>query len=177
MASTGNWKDCWRLGVNLEFKFWPGSGLRRKPPSRYRSFPRPGKNGVDNSDGWWLLSFAKFIGICSILEAELWGVYQGLCCDKDGGFNQETVEVDCSAVLKEISNSNLVSSHLLVVHHISKLLEGEWIVHFNQVPRQNGTDCSAKKVDRRHDDCVVFSDPPLNVQTLLHEDLAAIVLP
>ncbi|KAE8708197.1 Dynamin-related protein 1B [Hibiscus syriacus] len=27
MASAGNWKDCWRLGVNLEFKFGPGSGL------------------------------------------------------------------------------------------------------------------------------------------------------
>ncbi|KAE8690078.1 hypothetical protein F3Y22_tig00110927pilonHSYRG00028 [Hibiscus syriacus] len=79
-----------------------------------------------NSYVLWLLGFARFIGICSVLEAELWGVYQGLCCAKDGRFNQVIVKVDSSAVLKEISDSNLVSSRLLVVHHIAKHLEGEW---------------------------------------------------
>ncbi|KAE8705604.1 hypothetical protein F3Y22_tig00110419pilonHSYRG00021 [Hibiscus syriacus] len=80
---------------------------------------------IRSHEGRWLLDFAKFIGIYSVLEAELCGMYQCLCCAKDGGFTQVIVEVDSLEALKEVSDSKLNSSRLSVVHHIAKLLERE----------------------------------------------------
>ncbi|KAK9037387.1 hypothetical protein V6N11_022298 [Hibiscus sabdariffa] len=47
-----------------------------------------------NEHGNWMVGFDKFIGICSILEAELWGAYIGLSCAWDAGFRQVILEMD-----------------------------------------------------------------------------------
>ncbi|KAK8511750.1 hypothetical protein V6N12_000793 [Hibiscus sabdariffa] len=34
--------------------------------------------GVRNEEGTWLIGFSRKLGLCSVLEAELWGLYEGL---------------------------------------------------------------------------------------------------
>ncbi|KAE8680197.1 hypothetical protein F3Y22_tig00111392pilonHSYRG00432 [Hibiscus syriacus] len=41
-----------------------------------------------NSEGAWLRGFSKFIGSCSIDDAELWGILIGLMCAWDYGASQ-----------------------------------------------------------------------------------------
>ncbi|XP_039045812.1 uncharacterized protein LOC120185743 [Hibiscus syriacus] len=83
--------------------------------------------------------------------------------------------VDSLEALKEVSDSKVNLSRLLVAHHIAKLLEGEWTVRFKHVPRHGNrvADCLDKMVDWWHYDCVVLLEPPLEVRPLLDDDLAA----
>ncbi|GMI80336.1 hypothetical protein HRI_001702900 [Hibiscus trionum] len=67
-------------------------------------FASCGGVGCDNH-GVWRFGFAKFVGICSPLEAELWGVFVGLCQAWLHGFRKVVVEVDCREACLLLSRS------------------------------------------------------------------------
>ncbi|KAK8479556.1 hypothetical protein V6N12_064054 [Hibiscus sabdariffa] len=35
---------------------------------------------IRDSHGYWMMGFTKNLGMCSVLDAELWGIYEGLLC-------------------------------------------------------------------------------------------------
>ncbi|KAE8690286.1 hypothetical protein F3Y22_tig00110903pilonHSYRG00056 [Hibiscus syriacus] len=55
-----------------------------------------------NHEGIWQMGFSKFIGICSVVEAKLWGVYIGLLCSSGMGCRLVIVEIDSLETLKMI---------------------------------------------------------------------------
>ncbi|KAK9004210.1 hypothetical protein V6N11_002017 [Hibiscus sabdariffa] len=54
---------------------------------------------VRSSNGIWLDGFIKFIGRCSILEAEFWTVYEGLKCAMDLNVQKVIVESNSREVI------------------------------------------------------------------------------
>ncbi|KAF7826059.1 ribonuclease H [Senna tora] len=49
---------------------------------------------IRNDQGNWISGFLSFIGSCSVLDAELWGIYRGLVLVKKKGLQRVMVECD-----------------------------------------------------------------------------------
>lgn len=47
-----------------------------------------------DQNGRWIIGFGMNIGMCSVIMAELWGLYQGLCMAWQQGCRWISVEVD-----------------------------------------------------------------------------------
>nr|KJB18972.1 hypothetical protein B456_003G078100 [Gossypium raimondii] len=48
-----------------------------------------------DTKGNWILGFNKFLGVCSVLEAELWGIFEGLSLLLKQGFDRVLICTDC----------------------------------------------------------------------------------
>ncbi|KAL4382902.1 hypothetical protein GQ457_15G029930 [Hibiscus cannabinus] len=109
--------------------------------------------GFRNSEGVWLHGFSKFIGCCSILEAELWGICMGLSLAWDRGFRCIMVESD----------------------YIRRLCSQNWQVSFHHVLRTGNimADSLAKLAESSSFDILHFVNPPLYADRLLQEDCSS----
>ncbi|KAE8733898.1 hypothetical protein F3Y22_tig00000916pilonHSYRG00217 [Hibiscus syriacus] len=59
---------------------------------------------IRDMNGQWRIDFKKFIGICSTIEAELWGVYTELRCTWEQGRIIQEPPADISKLLNEKGN-------------------------------------------------------------------------
>ncbi|KAE8696066.1 hypothetical protein F3Y22_tig00110677pilonHSYRG00095 [Hibiscus syriacus] len=67
----------------------------------------------------WLMGFYKYIGICSIMEVELWGLYW-LSCVCKRGFRHVEAELDCQQAfqLLQVYQINKGTLSILIVELI-----------------------------------------------------------
>ena len=63
---------------------------------------------IRDSVGHWISGFCMNIGECSVVMAELWGLYQGLILAWDAGIKRLLVEVDSLCVSQMISKQVVV---------------------------------------------------------------------
>ncbi|KAK9035794.1 hypothetical protein V6N11_077823 [Hibiscus sabdariffa] len=77
---------------------------------------------IRDDGGSWLVGFSKRIGICSILEAELWGIYEGLLAAWSIGSQYLLVESYCLEAINLINNRSISDGVLSMVHFISAIL-------------------------------------------------------
>ncbi|KAK8997530.1 hypothetical protein V6N11_012087 [Hibiscus sabdariffa] len=64
---------------------------------------------IRNNVGDWLLGFHRKIGVCSVLEAELWGVAEGLRLAWDAGIRVVLLEVDNNDVARLVHDKERVN--------------------------------------------------------------------
>ncbi|XP_039051031.1 uncharacterized protein LOC120192305 [Hibiscus syriacus] len=72
----------------------------------------------------WLVGFKKFLGVCSSLEAELWGIYVGFLRAWNTGVRRVVVENDNLNVINMMNDHKRKRSST-IVDHILCLLERE----------------------------------------------------
>ncbi|KAE8719573.1 hypothetical protein F3Y22_tig00109945pilonHSYRG00285 [Hibiscus syriacus] len=60
---------------------------------------------IRGHEGEWKMGFTKFIGICSVHEAEIWGAYMGLSCAWELQEAQIILELDSSEALEAINSA------------------------------------------------------------------------
>ncbi|KAK8487758.1 hypothetical protein V6N11_009790 [Hibiscus sabdariffa] len=70
-----------------------------------------------------LIGFNKKIGLSSPLQAELWGIYIGLCLAWDHNYKHVQVQFDCSEALKLISSPLAESDAYALVQVIAYLVK------------------------------------------------------
>ncbi|KAL4335934.1 hypothetical protein GQ457_07G000840 [Hibiscus cannabinus] len=91
-----------------------------------------------DSSGTWMFGFLKFIGVCSVLDAELWGAYLGLYFAWNAGFQQVILQLDNMDALRilkvDYAGTHALSGHLfefrrrawcVKIRHISR--SGNWV--------------------------------------------------
>ncbi|KAK9033053.1 hypothetical protein V6N11_018091 [Hibiscus sabdariffa] len=103
---------------------------------------------IRDSNGNWILGFSKGLGVCWIMEAELWGVYTGLLCARNLNLRDIEIEVDslkalCFIKLGAHGQSNKVADQMMMIADVEDL------------------------------EVRLFHDPPLEVGRLLHEEVGA----
>ncbi|KAK8502048.1 hypothetical protein V6N12_003397 [Hibiscus sabdariffa] len=96
---------------------------------------------IRDDRGSWLIGFSKRIGICSILEAELWGIYEGLFAAWSIGSRYLLVESDCLEAINLINNRSNSEGTISMVYSISEVLNRSW-----------------------------YLSPPVNISVLLQQD-------
>ncbi|KAK8709329.1 hypothetical protein V6N13_060347 [Hibiscus sabdariffa] len=87
--------------------------------------------------GQWKLGFYKYIGVCSSLEAELWGVYVGLGCALGKGLQKIVIEMDCSEVMILLLKNSKRLVSMPIMFHIRDLVRQLEDVEFKLICRSN----------------------------------------
>ncbi|KAK8596694.1 hypothetical protein V6N12_065174 [Hibiscus sabdariffa] len=88
-----------------------------------------------NHVGDWLLGFYRRVGVCSVLEAELWGIAEGLRLPWDAGIRVVLLEVDNGDVARIVQDNAYVSGLHGLVPTISELVGRDWVVRVCQIRR------------------------------------------
>ncbi|KAE8675895.1 hypothetical protein F3Y22_tig00111640pilonHSYRG00090 [Hibiscus syriacus] len=118
----------------------------------------------------WMLGFLKHLGRCSILDSELWGVYEGLRIAWEEGIRKLWIEVDSKETLAVITKDLAYHGTSSLEPHIHNLLQRDWELKFYVVPREANTaaDCLAKIAWNHLGETLVFQTPPTAVTAILH---------
>ncbi|KAL4279622.1 hypothetical protein GQ457_03G027550 [Hibiscus cannabinus] len=123
--------------------------------------------------GEWFISFTKAIGVCAVVDAELWGIYIGLVCAWDLHVTGVVVETDCLGALNFIRlGRNGKGSHGLVLH-ILELCHRFRTVSFQHVKRNSNrvADQMAKLAIFDGLEVCIFHVPPVEVGHILQTDV------
>ncbi|KAL4336136.1 hypothetical protein GQ457_07G003110 [Hibiscus cannabinus] len=127
---------------------------------------------VRDADGKWLIGFARRIGICTVVEAKLWGVYEGMLSAWSIGCVKLIIEVDNAVVVDLVRNYNCGESTFSLVSHIVTFMNRSWQVEITHVLREgNGLADSMAKIAGVDDFicCRYLSSPDLVLQQLEEE--------
>ncbi|KAE8689105.1 hypothetical protein F3Y22_tig00110943pilonHSYRG00004 [Hibiscus syriacus] len=127
---------------------------------------------IRSSDGSWILGFGKLLGICSIIEAELWGIHEGLSHAWNLGERQIMVEADSLEVIRMLQGNINRGSIFTLLDRVSVLLNQEWTVTLRHINRDANkvADKLARLAAARSDDHTVFYSPPPKVLSLIQHD-------
>ncbi|KAL4363632.1 hypothetical protein GQ457_04G016990 [Hibiscus cannabinus] len=81
----------------------------------------------------WILGFAKSIGVYSVVEAELWGVFTGLSCAWNLEIRNVDVEIDSFEALCFIKEGSKGKGWPGLVLYIMELCARNWSISFRHV--------------------------------------------
>ncbi|KAK9007812.1 hypothetical protein V6N11_074729 [Hibiscus sabdariffa] len=120
-----------------------------------------------------LVGFAKFIGVCSIVKAELWGIYNGLLRVWAHQI-QRIIESDSLETLHMVQSASCDHVTLGLVLHIKELCSRNWVITFNHVRCKEN--CVADRMTRlavmNNFIVQVFDVPPPVVEGLVLLEMA-----
>ncbi|KAE8705409.1 hypothetical protein F3Y22_tig00110429pilonHSYRG01085 [Hibiscus syriacus] len=103
--------------------------------------------------------FHKSLGTSTILEAELWGIYEGLRSAWQFGFERVIVQSDCEDAIQLLSPLS-ASSPFVAVGAIAHLLDQTWVVLFRKIYRYTNMAVDfLAKFDDLPSDATVKVDP------------------
>ncbi|KAL4284696.1 hypothetical protein GQ457_16G012460 [Hibiscus cannabinus] len=129
--------------------------------------------GVIQSDqGSWIVGFSKGIGVCSVLDAELWGIYEGLLTAWSVSIQQLVVEVDSIDAIRVIHQGLAGFISLSIVAYIVQLVRRSWSVQFQHIPREGNrlADSIAKRATFDDLVCRRFLSIPEGMMELVQMD-------
>ncbi|KAK9013943.1 hypothetical protein V6N11_005118 [Hibiscus sabdariffa] len=101
---------------------------------------------IRNAAGDWLIGFSRKLGICSVIESELWGIYEGLLVAWSLGLVRLIVEVDSSNAINLIRQYKEGQAALALVPNIVSLINRRRSIELSHVMRKGNklADCMAK---------------------------------
>ncbi|KAL4351355.1 hypothetical protein GQ457_06G013440 [Hibiscus cannabinus] len=91
---------------------------------------------IRSHDGRWVQGVAKFIGICSVLEAELWGAFTILHAAWGLGITRIVIELDCLEAVRMIKLASLPPGSPTILFHLRELLSRPWCVEVFHIDRE-----------------------------------------
>ncbi|KAK8998643.1 hypothetical protein V6N11_084030 [Hibiscus sabdariffa] len=121
----------------------------------------------------WIMGYTKYIGVCSAIESEFWGVYVGLLEAWSLGYRKVEVDVDCADVIMHIKRQDKEQPRLSILVHILSMIERTWMVSFQQVSSRANQIADGLTKLANHDSLEVsrFENPPSSIATLfLHDE-------
>ncbi|KAL4334150.1 hypothetical protein GQ457_07G011810 [Hibiscus cannabinus] len=89
-----------------------------------------------DSNSRWCFGFAKGLGSCSCLEAEFWGIYEGLATAWSLQYTRVIIETDNREAYEAIASSNSRKFGSSILPSIFELLSRSWEVRVSFVRRE-----------------------------------------
>ncbi|KAE8677234.1 Ubiquitin-NEDD8-like protein RUB1 [Hibiscus syriacus] len=122
------------------------------------------------TDGTWLFGFYKGIGVTNPLQAELWGIFHGLCEAWHYGIELLQVQSDSLQVISLLKNLTADSILLPLVRAISQMCNRSWYVEFLWVHREGNMEADSLSKFGLPLDCEMqrLSEPPSSTIPLMH---------
>ncbi|KAG8498225.1 hypothetical protein CXB51_007128 [Gossypium anomalum] len=127
---------------------------------------------VRDKDGNWIAGFHRFLGKCSVFDAEHWGILDGLKLARRRGHDQVIILSDCLEVVKAILGSSSTSSNSALIRRIHNILsqESQWILRYILRDQNRVADCLAKQALIEKANMQVFDVPPERTRSLIDRD-------
>ncbi|KAJ8767159.1 hypothetical protein K2173_013556 [Erythroxylum novogranatense] len=125
-----------------------------------------------STNGSWLAGFAHNLGICSVTNAELWGLLDGLQIAWSLGINKVEVESDNMSVIQWLNNHNQESTDNALICSIRELMSRCWQVKLHHVFREGNATADAMAQIRPEVSLgmVVFQQPPEVIVPTLNDN-------
>ncbi|KAE8723347.1 hypothetical protein F3Y22_tig00012493pilonHSYRG00039 [Hibiscus syriacus] len=76
---------------------------------------------IRNEEGAWIYGFSKNVVHSSILQAELWGIYEGLLLADSLDVERLEIQTDCKQAVKLLDDPNAGNSPISLVRAITTL--------------------------------------------------------
>ncbi|KAK8568760.1 hypothetical protein V6N12_007302 [Hibiscus sabdariffa] len=92
---------------------------------------------IRDSNGTWIAGFSKFIGRCSILEAEFWAIFEGLRCAKRFNVSEVVVESDNRDVIDVLFDIRQRSLYSSLLGTIKAIADDNWCVVYRHACRES----------------------------------------
>ncbi|KAA3488041.1 LINE-type retrotransposon LIb DNA [Gossypium australe] len=91
---------------------------------------------VRDQDGNWILGYTHYLGSCSPLEAELWGVLDGVLILLNKGYKKVKIQTDNLEVIRALATKDMIDSGTTLLRRIKRIMysEGQWEI--KHVPRE-----------------------------------------
>ncbi|MBA0874317.1 hypothetical protein Goshw_015169 [Gossypium schwendimanii] len=77
---------------------------------------------VRDHDGKWLFKFNRYLGSCTVFDAELWGILDGLTCLVDRGYDNIIIQSNNLDVVKNIQEGLVEGTNSALVRIIHQML-------------------------------------------------------
>ncbi|KAE8726832.1 hypothetical protein F3Y22_tig00005974pilonHSYRG00037 [Hibiscus syriacus] len=125
-----------------------------------------------------MIGFSTTIGICSIVEVELWGIHEGLFHAWNLGERQVMAETDCLEAARMLQESYRRASIITLLDCVKALTHRDWNVVLKYIHRNANkvADTLAKLATARGEVHMVFTTPPMEVVDLVQQEVAGCVL-
>ncbi|KAA3472023.1 reverse transcriptase [Gossypium australe] len=125
-------------------------------------------------EGNWITGFNRYLGNCSPMEAEIWGIMDGILILLNKGFRRITITSDNLEAIQNLASLNTGDSGIAVLRRTKRIIQsvGEWNIKY--VPRNLNTvaDCLAKLGLNWKSNLQVFEEAPKEILELLQADKA-----
>ncbi|MBA0757627.1 hypothetical protein Gotri_020712, partial [Gossypium trilobum] len=110
---------------------------------------------VQDHNGEWIIGFSRYLGNCTMMETELWGILDGLKRSFGGSWTAINAIIDGSS-----GNSNFALVRR--IHHTLKKVK-QWEIEL--IPREENSiaNMHAKTVLHRRLGLRLFKDPTLRI--------------
>ncbi|KAK3211028.1 hypothetical protein Dsin_015734 [Dipteronia sinensis] len=147
-----------------------------KLPSRHHSGPDNIIWGLSKSGEFTVKSAyeAHFQGVGSVLEADLWGLFEGLKFVWETGFRKVEVESD-SKVIVELLLKKIDLKHPIfsLINSYKKMIDSDWCCKVCHVYRESNrlVDCLASLGHYLNPGIVFFENPPPKVLATFEDDV------
>ncbi|XP_039065496.1 uncharacterized protein LOC120210922 [Hibiscus syriacus] len=78
---------------------------------------------IRDSSGGWIMGFSKALGRCSVLDAELWSVYEGLSVSWDLDTKAAVVETDICEVYDFLCQGKAMEGNYNLIPHLVEIID------------------------------------------------------
>ncbi|KAE8701760.1 hypothetical protein F3Y22_tig00110505pilonHSYRG00083 [Hibiscus syriacus] len=128
---------------------------------------------IRNNAGDWIVGFKKSVGVTASLQAELWGIFEGLNFAWTCGIERLQRQTDCAEAFNLISSPLAPSSSIGLVRSIARLMTKPWLLNFVLVGREANVaaDCLAKLPTTIDGLIHIFTNAPQEVTAHTARDL------
>lgn len=133
-----------------------------------------------DEDGRYFLTYAGHLGVCIVLQAELWAIWHGIRLACERGFRQVTVETDSLVVHKLLTSgwSSLHPSFALVQHILVVSYQGVSVCWSHTLREANQVADAIEKFGLSLNvDCHIFDFVPRFISLPLVVDMSSISFP
>ncbi|KAE8705846.1 hypothetical protein F3Y22_tig00110415pilonHSYRG00056 [Hibiscus syriacus] len=128
---------------------------------------------IRNMNGDWIIGFNKPVGISTPLQAELWGILEGLHLALSHNFERLQWQTDSAEALNLVSSPMTNCSPIALVRSIANLISKQWKIEFILIRREANVaaDFLAKTTADTNERAQTYIVTPQEIIPLLQRDL------
>ncbi|MBA0571905.1 hypothetical protein Golob_002274 [Gossypium lobatum] len=110
----------------------------------------------------WILGYNHYLGECSVFEAELWGIFDGLLLIHGRDIDKVIIFIDSLVVVKAIQDGQLSDLNFVLVRRIFQVLKhiGHWRLRYVSREENKAADFLAKMASDKKEGVQIFDEVP-----------------
>ncbi|KAK5771280.1 hypothetical protein PVK06_047470 [Gossypium arboreum] len=134
---------------------------------------------IRDSKGNWIMGYNRFLGNCSIFDAKLCGILDGLKLIQHRENGNVIIQSDSLEVVKAIHENVSKNSSSALLRRIHRILsqERQWILRYTPREENKSADYLSKLAFEREEDFHLIESPPDEILVYLEADKEGIFVP
>ncbi|MBA0646241.1 hypothetical protein Goklo_014219 [Gossypium klotzschianum] len=101
---------------------------------------------VRDGDGNWIMGFSRYLGVCSLFKAEVWGILDGILILLNKGYRRAIIQNDNLEVVQALTDVRLEDLGIIVLRRTQRIMraKGQWRINHISIEQKLVADRLAK---------------------------------